>query len=183
MNSLHTFSLLALLAIPTARSAAVLSDALFESEQAAAKAAADIYNPLSIREDREYMGTIYKSGDQYGYTVTPGSAGRDLITISVAEGDWDDVAAFWHTHGDAANHHRYFSDTDTAMVKKFGKPFYLADYTGFLKVFTTESSTLSAFVARRLGLPAVRGYAIGEFVRDQFDRPVRINTRRLLTAS
>ena len=39
------------------------------------------------------------------------------------------------------------------------------------------------FFQNRNGLPAVRGYAIGEFVRDQFERRVRINTRRLLAAS
>ena len=177
MKLLYAFGSLVLLSTLTATPAAGLCDKLFESEQAAVIAAADIYNPLSIREDREYMGTIFKSGNQFGYTVTPGRKGADSVDIRIPRVDWDNVIAFWHTHGDAARHHRYFSDIDTSMVKKFGKPFYLADYTGFLKVFKSGDKTMPAHAANRIGLPSDRGYAIGEFVRDRFNRTVRINTR------
>ena len=177
MNSLHALGLLSLVSSLMASPAVGDSTPVFESEQLAAKAAADIYNPLSIRENREYMGSIYRRGGKFGYTVTAGRRGANSMEIRIPSVDWDNVVAFWHTHGNAAPDHRYFSDTDTEMVHKFTRPFYLADYTGFLKVFRPGDKILSAYAARRLGLPRVSGYALGEVVRDRHDRTVRVNTR------
>jgi len=153
------------------------SGAVYASVEEAVIAAADAYNPISIQEDREYMGTIFRSNNRFGYTVSRGPSRANSISIRVSAENWDDVVALWHTHGNAAPNHRYFSDVDTQTVERFQKPFYLADYTGFLKVFRPGQRTLSPFAARRLGLPAIRGYAVGEFVKDRFDRAIRVNTR------
>ena len=150
---------------------------LFASELEAVRAAADRYNPLSIREDREYAGAILEFAGRFSYTVTATAPGSDNWQIKIPQQDWDRVRAFWHTHGDTAAHNRYFSDVDTSSVMEFGIPFYLADYTGYLKIFRSTDKTLSPFAARRLNLPQQRGYAIGEYVRDAMNRPIRIKVR------
>lgn len=169
--------LIALIVSLSANSAVSQSGAVYDSIEEAVIAAADAYNPISIQEDREYMGTIFRSNNRFGYTVSRGSSRSNSITIRISADNWDDVVALWHTHGAAARHHRYFSQVDTETAERFEVPFYLADYTGFLKVFRPGQRTLSPFAARRLGLPSQRGYAVGEFVKDRANRSVRVNTR------
>ncbi len=153
------------------------SSLLFATELEAVKAASDIYNPLSIREDREYMGTIFESAGKFGYTVSASARREDRWSLSIAAMDWDRIRAFWHTHGNASPQHRYFSDSDTRSVQKFGKPLYLADYTGYLKVYRSAGKTLSPYAAAKLSLPMKNGFAVGEFVRDKFNRLVTTNVR------
>lgn len=180
MKTSHVFVLLVSTGFFLSAAAEDCSQMMFSSELEAVKAAADFYNPLSIRDDREYMGTIFKHDTEYGYTVSQGKKGSDRISISVPTDSWDHVTSFWHTHGDESSDHRYFSDVDTTMVKRYGKPFYLADYTGYLKVFKYGDKTLSKFAAARLGLASERDFAIGEFVRDNSRQLVRIETREIL---
>ena len=151
---------------------------LYASEIEAVTAAMDSYNPVSIAEDREFMGTIFREGERFGYSVSAGTRHRDRISIRVAKSDWDKVAALWHTHGAAHPNHRYFSDHDTEVVNRYKMPLYLGDYTGYLKKFSPGDRQLSRFAARRLGLPSRSGYAIGEMVRDDNERLIRIRTRR-----
>jgi len=152
----------------------------FSSELDAVRAAADIYNPLSIREDREYVGAIFESEGKFHYSVSAASRRTDNWSLAISNVEWDSVRAIWHTHGDASSHHRYFSDADTRSAKKFGLPFYLADYTGYLKVFRSGDKTLSRTAASRLSLPRQSGYAIGQFVRDAQNRPIRVKVRNML---
>lgn len=178
MNLVQMLNLFALMMSSTAISEAVNGGIVyFPSEVEAVTAASNIYNPLSIREDREYMGAIYKADEGFRFTVSPGRKNVARVQISLPKEDFDDVVAFWHTHGGANSRHRYFSDTDTETVNKFGRPLYLADYTGYLKVFEPGDSVISPFNAERLGLAAVRGYATGTIVKDNQRRPVRIATR------
>ncbi len=149
---------------------------VFASEKEAVIAAVNKYNPVSIVEDREFIGAIYRSDEGFQYSVTVGKQRADQVSMRLAKSDLDHVVAFWHTHGNSQSKNRYFSDTDTALVEDFSKPLYLADYTGYLKVFEPEGRILSAYAADRLGLPRVRGYALGDVVRDDSNRPIRIAT-------
>lgn len=149
----------------------------FPSEIAAVRAAANTYNPLSITEDREYMGAILKRGSDYGYTVTGGGRSSDRIRVKIDGESWRQTIGLWHTHGSYRPSHRYFSRTDTRTATSLNLPFYLADYTGYLKVYMPGDTTLSPFAARRLGLSFEAGFAIGRYVHDQFDRPIRVRTR------
>ncbi|MFN3164767.1 MAG: DUF4329 domain-containing protein [Pseudohongiellaceae bacterium] len=158
------------LAIPHAQSQ-------YGSELEAVKAATDLYNPISIRQDREFMGTIYRSGRYFRYSVFANARGVDRFNFSVPVEQRDTLVAFWHTHGDASPLHRYFSQFDTRMVRQLGKPLYLADFTGVLKVFRPGSRVLSGFAAGRYGLPRSRGYALGEVVENKDAEPVDIATR------
>lgn len=178
MSTMPLFGVVAMMAAMLARPA--LSNApesLFDDEVAAVLAAANTYNPLSLSEDREYMGAVIRIGDRFGFTVTAGARGADSVKLRIPEQHIPNIVALWHTHGKAASSNRYFSATDTSLVNRLGKPFYLADYTGYLKVFQPGDPTLSPFVAGRLGLPVAPGYAIGSFVRDRFNRLIRVNLR------
>lgn len=150
---------------------------LYASELDAVRAAADRFNPLSIKEDREYMGAIFETEGKYGYTFSASARRKDNWRLSIPSIEWDRVRAFWHTHGDASSQHRYFSAADTSSAKKFGLPFYLADYTGYLKVFRSSDKTLNPISAGRLNLPRQSGFAIGEYVRDNLSRVVRVKVR------
>ena len=146
-------------------------------------AAADHFNPLSIHEDREYMGAVYRVDEGYSFSVTRGQRGSDTISMAIDKERLKQVVAFWHTHGGAAPQHRYFSSADTGLVERLQRPLYLADYTGYLKVFMPGARTLSVFAARRLGLPSQPGFATGRTVRDQYGRSVKIATRRSRASS
>ncbi len=138
----------------------------FATELAAVVAAVSRYNPVSIRQDREFMGAILHDGECYAYTVVAGERRRDQITVKITVDETVDVVAFWHTHGAKYAGNRYFSDVDTRLVDQWQKPLYLADYTGALRIISPGARTLSSVRARELGLPARIGYAKGRVVRD-----------------
>lgn len=149
----------------------------FRSELEAAVAAARQYNPRSIREDREFLGAILSDGDRYTFTVDAGRPRQDRITVRIEVPAGTEVVAFWHTHGARRHSNRYFSAVDTALVENLQKRFYLADFTGTLKVMAPGAPTLSRVRARRLGLPARSGYARGDVITDRGGQPIRIATR------
>lgn len=149
----------------------------FPTELEAVIAAVAIFNPASIREDREYLGGILESGRHYYYTVSPGTRGADRVSARIRLLPAYTVVAFWHTHGAAAPERRYFSEIDTELVRNSDRPFYLGDPTGLLKVYSPGDSTLSAGRAHMLGLPRRSGYAAGTTVRDPDGRVVEIDTR------
>ena len=170
-------ALLLLASTPQAAANQAAEQEWFATELAAVAAAASRYNPVSIREDREFMGAILYDGECYGYTVGAGERGRDQITVRITVDDDVDVIAFWHTHGAKYAGNRYFSDVDTRLVEKWQRPLYLADYTGALKVIAPGERTFSSLRARRLGLPARVGYAAGRTVTDASGKRARISTR------
>ena len=149
----------------------------FATELDAVVAATSYYNPVSVREDREFMGAVLRDGECYQVTVNAGEPGRDAITARIPVRPGIDLVAFWHTHGARTRSNQYFSAVDTRLVKRWQKPFYLADYTGVLKIMVPGGRTLSALRARRLGLPARSGYAVGQVVHDASGNPVRIHRR------
>ena len=150
--------------------------AIFDSELAAVVAAVNAYNPTSIDEDREYLGAILRIGTEYSYTAAPGQRGSDRISVKLKIPSDAEVVALWHTHGSQAIERVYFSNLDTRLVRRLKKPFYLADFTGRLKIFRPGDRTMSPFRARRLGLPGRSGYAKGSFVIDDLGGAVRIRT-------
>ncbi len=139
----------------------------YGSELDAVIAATDRYNPLSIAEDREFMGMILERDNQYFYTATPGQRGRDRISIRVQKPKVFRITAFWHTHGAPAKERIYFSNVDTRLVNRSDTPFYLCDHTGSLRVFNPGDRVLTAFQAGRKGLPSKQGFGKGNLVRDK----------------
>ena len=148
----------------------------FSNEIEAVIAASDDYNPRSIAEDREYMGAILVSNGRYSYTVEGGEVGQDQITVRIRVPAGSSIADFWHTHGAAANDRSYFSEVDTALATEWNKPFYLADYTGVLKVYKPGDKLISQTKAKRLGLPQRNGFSKGSRVQDLRGRTIQIAT-------
>lgn len=136
----------------------------YDSELQAVVAAVSKFNSISIAEDREYIGGIFKQDNKYHYSVMAGNHGEDRITTTLRFPKSTKLVALWHTHGAAGEAREYFSDIDTAMAQQLNKPFYLADHTYQLKVFRPEGRIMSAATARRHGLESVDGYSEGEFV-------------------
>jgi len=139
--------------------------AVFDSELAAVLDAVNLYNPVSVKNDVEYMGAVYRQvlggRARYGYTVGMGEPGQDAVTVSFRLPADSKLLAFWHTHG--ANHwsRNYFSDIDTKLANDWGVPFYLATPQGELRVFQPGDRVMGRLEARRLGLGEQRGYASG----------------------
>jgi len=153
------------------------SSAAFASELDAVIAASAAVNPRSIREDREFLGAVLRRGDDYHYSVVPGHAGADRIRARLAVPAGFELVALWHTHGAAAPERRFFSRVDAALVEGTGKPLYLADHTGALRVLKPGAPRLTASAARRLGLPGRPGFATGEELRRADGEPVHVPTR------
>lgn len=164
-------------AMATPANVAAVDEARFISESAAAIAAANQYNPTSIAQDREFMGAIYQCQDGFRFSVAAGEVGAGNVTVTLRRPTDCVTTALWHTHGAAHHHHKYFSDIDTRLVQRTGLPFYMADYTGSLRLYSPGDRTLSVTKARRLGLGGSNQYAEGKLVRDNVGDKVQIATR------
>lgn len=156
----------------------------FASIEEAVAEASNRFNPESIDEDREFMGAILKYNDvsdlghAYTYTATAGDPGAGQVTIKLKLSNEFKVVAFWHTHGGVYWSRKYFSDVDTSVANHWGLPFFMADYSGKLRVFNPGDKTLSLRKARTLGLGRNRGYAKGSIVKDpDTGKPLKINTK------
>lgn len=149
----------------------------FASELDAVIAASAAVNVRSIREDREFLGAVLRRGGDFHYSVVPGHAGADRIRARLALPAGFELVALWHTHGAAAPERRYFSVVDADLVARTGRPLYLADHTGALRVLRPGAPRLSAIAARRLGLPGRSGFARGEQLRHLDGALVHIPTR------
>lgn len=156
-----------------------LNAAAFSSPLAAVLAAENEYNPLSIAQDREFIGAILLQGGVYRFTVGHGISGEDTVTVRLALPRGAKIIAFWHTHGAAGHGRKYFSAVDTALANSWRKPFYLADYSGTLRVFNPGDNTMTAVTASRLGLGMQSGYAKGSDVIAEDGRRARVATRTL----
>ncbi|NKB33485.1 MAG: DUF4329 domain-containing protein [Pseudomonadales bacterium] len=162
--------------LPLSAEASINLEGKFESELAALRAAVDIYNPISIQENREFLGTIYRYEDGYSYTVAAGERYSSSFSIRITETQLSTIVGLWHTHGNSSPNHRYFSEDDTRTAEQLNLPFYLADYTGYLKVFTPGDRILPTFAARQLGLGLCKACAIGKHITDEMGRRIRVKT-------
>jgi hypothetical protein len=142
--------------------------AQFESELQAVQHASNLYNPASVREDREYMGVIFRHsahvGFLFGYTVGAGEAGHDTVSVRARIPPGSEIVAFWHTHGAGHWTRQYFSPTDTRLARDWGVPFYMAAADGQLRVYRPGRRTLSKRQAMMLGLGPMQGSSRGELI-------------------
>ncbi len=115
-----------------------LSSSSYDSELAAVVAAVNKFNPRSILEEREYIGGILRHQNQYYYSVSAGKRGEHNVSAKIRFPKSMQLVALWHTHAGFGASRRYFSKVDIKQAKKLNKPFYMANYTGELKVFRPE---------------------------------------------
>ena len=148
----------------------------YASVKDAVHAAVNRYNPVSIEDDREYIGAVMTEGSGFVYTVQASAAGANRVSFKLPASEWGRVRALWHTHGDDSPSHRYFSEVDTRTANSLDLPFYMADYTGYLRVFQPGDKTLRRDSALRLGLPHRGGFALGSVVSNSTNQPLRVHT-------
>ncbi|MBX2859088.1 MAG: DUF4329 domain-containing protein [Cellvibrionaceae bacterium] len=148
----------------------------FDSTNSAAIAAANAFNPSSVAQDREFIGAIYRCANHYHYSLAAGRRGSGKASIRVGRFPGCRVTAMWHTHGNENSRHRYFSDLDTQLAETLQVPFYMADYTGHLRIFAPGDKKMTRFTARKLGLGLNNGFATGSLVKDARGERIRIAT-------
>ncbi len=147
-------------------------EAAFGSEVAAVVAAGTGVLGRSRAEDREFLGAVLRRGGDYHYTVVPGVAGADRIRARLVIPAGFELVAFWHTHGAPAPERGYFSGVDVALVAGTGRPLYLVDPAGTVRVLKPGAPRLSARAAGRLGLPGRPGFAAGEVLSGPDGEPL-----------
>lgn len=141
----------------------------FESELAAVLDAVNSHNPVSVKNNVEYLGAVYKQVrggvERYGYTVGMGEPGRDTVTVSLTLPPDSELLAFWHTHGASHWTREFFSEVDTRLANDWRVPLYLVTARGELRVFQPGDPVMGRLAARKLGLGERSGYASGRVVR------------------
>ena len=136
----------------------------FATQDEAARAALNAANPLSIAENREYTGMIYRGADGQYYATNPqaaGLAGGSLPVDQVPAGATE--TGFYHTHADYSladgtrtdaahdefdSEHFSQTDIDTANSRGAGDPSYrsyLATPSGGQQVHNPSTGAISAF--------------------------------------
>lgn len=133
-------------------------------ELSAVQAAVARFNPHSIREDREYIGSVIRKNQEYYFMVAGGQPGQDAVSARLVVPAGYELVALWHTHGGPGLHRDLFSPEDVALVERTGLPFYMADASGTLRVLNPGAKTLNMSQARREGLPRGLTFAAGERV-------------------
>jgi hypothetical protein len=142
-------------------------------------AAANRYNPRSVKKDREQVGAVLRDDHgHYYYTHAEGGVGKDTIRFSVPLPKCYDLVAFWHTHGSKKPERKYFSDVDTQIANKLKRPIYLGDPGGNLRVFNPGDSVFRSTVRvpRGRGARVPRGSAEGALVKDGSGQKILIRT-------
>jgi len=123
---------------------------LFPDQDAAARAALDYYNPVSVKENAEYGGYIFRTAKgEYGYTKPDkGDFGRvNFTSPEKAALPGTVVTASWHTHGATMENviSEIFSPHDMKFNQFHGVNGYLATPSGKFKFFdiaTRQTATL-----------------------------------------
>lgn len=155
------------------------TDALgFDNELEAVMAAVNIYNPDSIDRDKEFIGVILERNGFFYYTVGEGNRGEDSVELHFRIPVTYSIVAFWHTHGAPAYKRKFFSETDRRLVSQYNKPFYLADFTGNLKVLLPEKKGSQRAVAVKPAASHRKGYIKGKLVRSEDGGLLKICTAR-----
>lgn len=114
--------------IPVAK----MVDDVYETEVDAVIAAARAYNERSIKENREYIGGVYKIGDGYRYSVAVGRRGLNHVTVKLEIKE--NLISIWHTHSKfVAVTDKYFSSSDIEISKYLNTPIYLINYSGEIR--------------------------------------------------
>jgi hypothetical protein len=155
----------------------------YSSMLEAVRAASDKYNPVSIATDTEHFGVIFKkevqtstSAPRFTYTHAAVRSGQDSFRFKVRPAPDETLVAIWHTHGRRHPLHRFFSECDIATAHKLGLPFYLADYTGILKVYDPANGVSGYSTGKKAG--RVRSdRSGGTVVKDVEANAVRIRVR------
>ena len=102
---------------------------------AEAAAASNRFNPDSVARDREHVGGILRCAGGYYYTHGVARQRQSPVMYSVNVPPNCVSTALWHTHGSSRRNREYFSEWDTRSADALGKPMYMANHLGELRVY------------------------------------------------
>lgn len=141
----------------------------FSTVVAAVTHAVDSYNPKSVKSNREHVGGILAcSGGRYVYTHGRGRRNQAPVQFSIPQTTDCKLAALWHTHGKKGPHKSMFSPSDTASANLIGRPIYMADHTGTIRVYEPGAPVIVSSRTRAGSTEGVlKGSAIGTVVMPQ----------------
>lgn len=152
------------------------TDALIVDETCAASSApaASIENAViamsrcfldsSVREDREYIGAVFRIEAGYTFVVHRGEIGRGNAHLRVRIPRGLRVVAMWHTHGAPGPARHLFSPSDTKLVARMNLPLYLTDPAGAIRVYRPGDARGSGETRTGSRMQIVPGSAIGTLV-------------------
>lgn len=151
---------------------------LYDTPDAAAIAAGNRFNRRSTQINAEAVGGIVKTPEgKYrivgGMRPRRGTGGQK---VAIRWRDGEELVGYWHTHGAAGAGRHVFSPADTKLADERGRPIYLADPNGDVKVYRPGTTPkLPRREAAKLKLGFVRGTSLGEAVVDpQTGQPARV---------
>lgn len=141
--------------------------------------AANRYNPDSIVHNREHVGGILVCTDgRTLFTHGVGDPDKAPVPFSVPRPSHCQLEALWHTHGARGDFKTMFSAADTHSSNSIGRPIYMVDHTGTLRVFEPGAKTSgrqrrnkSSIVRLDEGVPA------GKIVRNRSGKRIEIRTK------
>lgn len=144
-----------------------LRSAYFETAEEAALDAVNTFNPRSIDEDREFIGTIVETRHGYQYSVHAGDIHDDEVKATVRVAHSERLVAMWHTHGAHGRGRHIFSPTDHALVEQLDVPFYMASSRGELRRLDPDAPTIRPTMTKAMGLGYIKNAAFGEVVSEE----------------
>ena len=118
----------------------------------------------SVREDREYIGAVFRIEAGYTFVVQRGETGRGNAHLRVRIPRGLLVVAMWHTHGAPGPARHLFSPTDTKLVARMNLPLYLTDPTGAIRVYRPGDARVGGEKRTGSRMQVVPGSALGTLV-------------------
>ncbi len=150
----------------------------YETSELAVVAASNRYNPDSVKKNREHVGGIIRCQERgYFYTHGKGRRGKAPVHFSVLIPKGCTLDSFWHTHGGNYEYRRLFSPSDTHTANTTGKPMYMADYEGSLRVFRPGDALIRDRRIRGSLARYPKGSSAGNLISKIDGEPVRIANR------
>ncbi len=149
----------------------------FDSELGAVTAASHRFNPDSVATNREHVGGILHCQERsYFYTHGVGEVGQAPVRYSILIPNDCVLTALWHTHGARGKHREFFSVADTMSAEAIGKPIFMANHLGELRVYRPgvrylDLPTPKSIVRLRKGISA------GELLEKRIGEDITFATR------
>lgn len=150
----------------------------YESVIDAVVEATNRYNPDSIAHNREHVGGVLGCNDgRVLFTHGVGRPDQVPVSFSVPQTSNCRLEALWHTHGARDDFKTMFSAADTNSSNALGRPIYMADHTGALRVFEPGSKTSGRQQRNRRSIVRLdEGVAAGKIVKDRRGKRIKIRT-------
>lgn len=126
-----------------AANAACLSTDQFNTAEDAAIAALNTVNPLSVSDDRVYIGEVFEADGQYSYAWSRLDARDDGGRVTLEHASDAETVALFRTSGrdNVRLNNRSMSSLDRQATRRFDVDYYVADSSGELYIAEQHASS------------------------------------------